>query len=83
MDAFADGKCSFETGDELSTVDLVATVERLPALRRAAAKLCLAWDVSVEDSVHLASAGEFILEALYVNNRLSKYAYHGRTFFKR
>ena len=27
-------------------------------------------------------ASEFILEALYVNNRLSKYAYRGAAFYK-
>ena len=32
---------------------------------------------------YLGAAAEFILEALYVNDRLSKYAYHGKKFFKR
>ena len=31
----------------------------------------------------LASVGEFVLEGLYVNNRLSKYNAKGKTFFRR
>jgi hypothetical protein len=35
------------------------------------------------DNAILASVGEFLLEGLYVNNRLSKYNAKGKTFFKR
>jgi hypothetical protein len=35
------------------------------------------------DPATLASVGEFLLEGLYVNNRLSKYSARGKTFFKR
>jgi hypothetical protein len=35
------------------------------------------------DTAILASVGEFLLEGLYVNNRLSKYNTKGKTFFKR
>jgi hypothetical protein len=35
------------------------------------------------DTATLASAGEFLLEALYVNNRLSKYNSKGKTFFRK
>ena len=31
----------------------------------------------------LAAVGEFLLEGLYVNNRLSKYTAKGKTFFRR
>ena len=31
----------------------------------------------------LASVAEFLLEGLYVNNRLSKYNSKGKTFFRR
>jgi hypothetical protein len=36
-----------------------------------------------QDPAELASAGEFLLDGLYVNNRLSKYNARGKTFFKR
>jgi magnesium chelatase subunit I len=35
------------------------------------------------DAGVVASVGEFLLEGLYVNNRLSKYNSKGKTFFKR
>ena len=40
-------------------------------------------DQPFEDPAHLVAAAEFLLEALYVNDRLSKYAVRGRTVFKR
>ena len=35
------------------------------------------------DSATLASVGEFLLEGLYVNNRISKFNTKGKTFFKK
>ena len=35
------------------------------------------------DHATLAAVGEFLLEGLYVNNRLSKYNNKGKTFFRR
>jgi len=83
IDAFADGKTVVEIGDEVSTADLVAHIERMPAMKKAAVKFCVATDRPFEDPAELAAAAEFILESLYVGDRLSKYAYHGRTYFKR
>ena len=83
VEAFADRQTSIEIGDETPTADLVAKVEKLPALKKAAEKLCLEAGQSIEEPAQLAAAAEFILDALYVNNRLSKYAYHGKTLFKR
>jgi hypothetical protein len=40
-------------------------------------------EVDGRDIAMLASVGEFLLEGLYVNNRLSKYSARGKTFFKR
>ncbi|MCH8149800.1 MAG: hypothetical protein IH987_17750, partial [Planctomycetes bacterium] len=83
VEAFADRHTSIEIGDETPTADLVAKVEKLPALKKAAEKLGLEAGQSIEEPAQLAAAAEFILDALYVNNRLSKYAYHGKTLFKR
>ncbi|MFH1107697.1 MAG: magnesium chelatase [Planctomycetota bacterium] len=83
VQAFADKTLSLEIGDEVSTVDLVNAMHRIAGLRKAAAKLCAAVEQPFETAAYLAAAAELILEALYVNNRLSKYAYHGRTYFKR
>jgi magnesium chelatase subunit I len=81
--AFGDKSSTFETGDAVSTRDLVATIERFPALKQAAVKVCVEAKQLFEKDAYLAAAAEFVLEALYVNNRLSKYAYQGRTRFKR
>jgi len=35
------------------------------------------------DNAMLASVGEFLLEGLYVNNRLSKYNNRGKAFFRK
>ena len=35
------------------------------------------------DNATLASVGEFLLEGLYVNNRLSKYNNRGKAFFRK
>ena len=40
-------------------------------------------DLDSNDAAVLASVGEFLLEGLYVNNRLSKYNSKGKTFFKK
>jgi hypothetical protein len=47
------------------------------------ANLAARWKLDPADPAILASVGEFLLEGLYVNNRLSKYAARGKTFFKR
>ena len=83
VDAYTNGELTIEVGDDVSTADLVRAIEKVPALKKAAAKLCVAADEPVDDPAHLAAAAEFVLEALYVNDRLSKYAYQGRTVFKR
>ena len=83
VESFRDREAAFEIGDEVSTEDLVAAVEKTPPLKKAAVKLCVAAEQPFDEPPYLAAAAEFVLEALYVNNRLSKYAYHGRTYFKR
>ncbi|MFQ5590460.1 MAG: magnesium chelatase [Phycisphaerae bacterium] len=83
VDAFTDGTTTIEIGDDVPTAELLAGVEKLPALKNKAVDLCAAVKHPEDDSAHVAAAAEFILEALYVNNRLSKYAYRGRTYFKR
>lgn len=83
VEHFAGGKTSFEVGDEVRTADLVAALNRCSRLREAAQEVCVKAGEPAEDPARLAAAGEFVLEALHVNNRLSKYSYQGRTVFKR
>jgi magnesium chelatase subunit I len=83
VEQFRDGKNNLETGDALASGQLVAQLDAVGELRNAAADLCRAAERNPDDDHDLASAAEFVLEALYVNNRLSKYAYRSKTFFKR
>lgn len=80
---FQENKAAFEVGDDVTAEAIVEAARRVPTLTEAAAKLCAAAGLSAKDPSMLAGAIEFVLEALYVNNRLSKYAHKGRTYFRR
>jgi hypothetical protein len=61
---------------------VVDTANRIPALKKAAEDLCRSIEVPADDVHQLASAVEFVLEGLHVNDRLSKYRFRERTFYK-
>lgn len=77
------GKLTFPGGDELSADEFVANMKALRGLAPAAAKLAAELNLQPTQTPDLASAGEFLLEALYVNDRLSKYNTKGKSFFKK
>lgn len=81
--AFSDRKATLEVGDEIASDNLADAMNKIEGLKSAAAGVCRHNDLSPEDASNLASAAEFILEALYVTNRVTKYAHHGRTYYKR
>ncbi len=83
IERFKGGQANLEVGDDVSSQTLISEAEAYPGLLPAAALLCRAADAPEDDPHMLAGGIEFILEALYVNNRLSKYIYQGSTFFKR
>ncbi len=83
IEAFQGSKTNLQTGDEMSAEQLVGQAHKIRPLAKAASHLCQATNRDPDDPGELAGAVEFILESLYVNNRLSKYAYQRRTFFKR
>ncbi len=70
----------FESGlkltlsDESPASEVLANLKHLEGLLPAATKLCKKLGVDAKDEAMLAGVGEFLLEALYVNNRLSKSA---------
>ena len=55
----------------------------IKALPQSTAALAKDMKLDAADPATLASVGEFLLEGLYVNNRLSKFNNKGKTFFKR
>lgn len=77
------GKLTFPAGDDLSAAEFVANMKALKGLVPAAARLARELNLDAERAAHLAAAGEFLLEGLYVNDRLSKYASKGKHFFRK
>ena len=58
-------------------------MKAIKSLEKSAAALAKDLELDPSDPEHLATAGEFLLEGLYVNNRLSKFNKQGKTFFRR
>ena len=77
------GNLTFPAGDDLSADEFVANMKAIKTLPQSATALAKELELDPSDSAMLASAGEFLLEGLYVNNRLSKYNAKGRTFFRK
>jgi magnesium chelatase subunit I len=77
------GNLTFPAGDDLTADEFVANMKAIKPLDRAASALARELKLDPNDAASLASVGEFLLEGLYVNNRLSKYNAKGKTFFKR
>ncbi len=83
VDAFVGGETTFEVGNDVTSAQVLDGARKLDGLIDAASEVCRVAKRPTDAPAELAAAVEFVLEALYVSNRLSKYAYHGRTFFKR
>jgi magnesium chelatase subunit I len=77
------GNLTFPIGDDLSADEFVANMKAIKGLPQAASSLAKEMKLDGGDTATLASVGEFLLEGLYVNNRLSKYNSRGKTFFKK
>jgi len=74
---------TFPAGDELSADEFVANMKAVKGLHNAALALSKEMKLDGGDPAILAAVGEFLLEGLYVNNRLGKYTAKGKTFFRR
>jgi magnesium chelatase subunit I len=77
------GNLTFPAGDDLSADEFVANMKTIKGLAPAAGELAKEVGLDPSDAPSLACAGEFLLEGLYVNNRLSKFNSKGKTFFKK
>ena len=75
---------TFPAGDDLSAEEFCANMKAVKPLAQGRDPVgsCAATRCRVIPRCSRAS-GEFLLEGLYVNNRLSKYNTKGKTFFKR
>ena len=77
------GNLTFPAGDDLSAAEFTANMKLIKALPAAANALARELGEDASDAGVLASVGEFILEGLYVNDRLSKYSSRGKSFFRK
>lgn len=77
------GNLTFPAGDDLSAEEFVANMKAIKSLPQSANALAKKMELDPSDPAILASVGEFLLEGLYVNNRLSKFNAKGKTFFKK
>jgi magnesium chelatase subunit I len=77
------GNLTFPAGDELTADEFVANMKAVKGLPQASLALAKEMQLDGGDHAMLAAVGEFLLEGLYVNNRLSKYNAKGKTFFRK
>ncbi|MEP0843183.1 MAG: magnesium chelatase [Phycisphaerae bacterium] len=83
VEQFKGAKVNLEVGDDIRAAALVESLGALKGLLAAARSVAREAGLPADQPAAVAAASEFILEALYVNNRLSKYVYRGSTFYKR
>ena len=77
------GGVTLQVGDDVPTTVMLENYSHIKSLKSAATELAKELDLDPKDPAALVSAGEFILESLYVNNRLSKASIRGKTFFRK
>ena len=58
-------------------------MKAIKGLPQAATALAKTMELDGGDTATLAAVGEFLLEGLYVNDRLSKKTAKGKTFFRK
>jgi magnesium chelatase subunit I len=80
---FLGGKVNIEAGDEVPAAEVVENAKRIKGLLEAAQSVCRQAEAPLDSPLHLASAVEFVLEGLHVHDKLSKYAYNARTFYRK
>jgi len=86
VDYFETGK-AVEFGDTLSVKEVLARIECVPGLRKRADEFARQVQPDLKDAdardAATAAAAEFILEGLYVHNKLNKNVKAGATSYKR
>ena len=86
IDYFESGK-GVELGDTLPAREVLERIEKVPGLRKRADELAREAHADLSDpaarEAAAASAAEFILEGLHVNNKLNKAVMNGATSYKR
>ena len=70
-------------GDTASAQEIIDSMQHVEGLKEAAEKIARLLQVDPADIGMLAGAGELLLEAMYVHNRLSKHASIGGVAYGR
>lgn len=83
VNAFLGGERNFEVGDDLPAERIVAAGREVKGLIPIAESVLKQCDGRTDSPLWLASAVEFVLEALHVNDKLSKFTYRDRVFYKK
>ena len=79
---FLGGKANVEVGDDVPAAEVVESTRRIKGLLPMAESLCKQVEAPAESALHLASAVEFVLEGLHVHDKLSKYTFNERVYYK-
>jgi magnesium chelatase subunit I len=77
------GGVTLQVGDDVPTAVMLENYGHIKGLKQAATEFAKDLGLDPKDPGAVVSAGEFLLEALYVNNRLSKASIRGKTFFRK
>ncbi|HVT82072.1 MAG TPA: sigma 54-interacting transcriptional regulator [Phycisphaerae bacterium] len=77
------GGVTLQVGDDVPTPVMLENYSHIKGLKQAATEFAKDLGLDAKDPASVVSAGEFLLEALYVNNRLSKAMIRGKTFFRK
>jgi magnesium chelatase subunit I len=79
---FAGGKVNIEVGDDVPADKVLQNARGSAGLLEAAEAVARRAEAPAGSKLHLAGAVEFVLEALHVSDKLSKYTFRERTFYK-
>lgn len=79
---FAGGKVNIEVGDDVPADAVLEHARAIKGLLPAAEVVCRQAGGG-ESPLHLAGAVEFVLEALHVHDKLSKYTFRERTYYRK
>jgi magnesium chelatase subunit I len=77
------GGLTLQVGDDVPTETMLENYTHIKGLRQAAFELTRELGMDAKDPGSIVSAGEFLLEGLYVNNRLSKGMIRGKMVFRK
>ncbi len=77
------GGVTLQVGDEVPTETMLENYGHIKGLKAAAVELAKDLGMDPKDSGQIVSAGEFLLESLYVNNRLSKGLLRGKPVYRK